>query len=220
MFYAHPAHLSLEDGELRNYADVSWARQLQLASRDVELDLQRRGLCADRIPLTATRAVAKIDLTNTGDEPLMLARGFVVYSGAEDCSQWSQLWFTFDDDVTVEPRHTETIEVTATHWGTPWNVDRNHIIQVLDPDVAASVQLEQSTPAVFGTDHLLSRATVYRALELIYGDLTRSPDDIFDHKRRIYARRYTEELDRLQQAGLPRAGGERKNYGAARLIRG
>lgn len=222
--YAHPAHLSAEDTELRNYADQSWARQIQMASRDIELDLERRGLCASTVWSTGAHAVSRVSLMSLSDEAVRVPEGTRLFAVHGSCnSQWSRLHFITDVEVSLPPAGMEDVDVSAVHWGVPWNIDAGSLLYVEAAELAENLSLSHHVPGIFGTDHPLTRATVYRALELVYGDLSRGDDDMFNHKRRIYAKRYTEEVTRLQQAGLrtgrsDTAGG--RSYGAVRLIRG
>lgn len=228
--YAHPAHLSAEDTELRNYADQSWARQIQMASRDVELDLERRGLCASTVWGEGARAVSRITLISLSDASLHVPAGTRLYAVHGTCnSVWSRLYFVTDAALTLPPAGTDDVDVTASDWGSPWNIDAGSLRHAENAALDEQLSLSHHVPGVFGNDHPLTRATVYRALELVYGDLSRSEDDMFNHKRRIYAKRYTEEIARLQQAGLRTGGtsgggstgtGGARTHGTIRLIRG
>ena len=118
------------------------------------------------------------------------------------------------------------VTLAAVESGEVYNATGIDSLEVAIVGVTGIVQPEAATG---GKDHQLTRATVYRAMELICADLMRERDDAWDHKRAVYCRQYKDEIKRRVAAGLAvdRDGDgevsgseERRHHGFHRLERG
>ena len=209
--YNYDAHLSEEDGQLFGHFAKTWRSKSSRAASDLLRDLQGRGyLDEPHHALVDDFEHATVELTFTAgpDGALTVPQGSRVVAldpeygeVLDDVSSPARIVFVTDAELTVAAGDTGAVSATAEHPGEPWGVGAGWLTALeVEPGNFASVTNSAATSG--GVDHQLTRAATYRALESIYTDLMREADDVWDTKRKVYAKKYTGEIDRLISSGL------------------
>lgn len=205
--YSYDAQLREEDGELFHYSDVSWQRKHVRAAEDLLRDLKAHGyLQDDDHELLDESSKATVTLTFTADAAgsLTVPAGTKVRTLDPDVSgnAYGSVEFETDEALTVTAGNSGTVTATAVNTGEVYNVDAETLIYLSADAPTNFSTVTNDAAAAGGADHQLTRATVYRTLELIMQDLLRNADDAFEHKRQMYRRSYKDELDRLVASGV------------------
>lgn len=209
--YNHDAHLAEEDEQLFDHHARSWRKKSARAASDLIRDLKRRGYLDD--PDHAflddfAKATCTVAFAASGGQLTVPAGAVVVALDPEfgqvlaDVPSPARLRFTTDEELVVADGQTGTVTATAEHPGTPYNVEAGWLSALEEDAPANFASVTNDEPATGGADHQLTRAAVYRAMELVMMDLMREPDDVFDARRRLYAKMYAEEIERLVASGL------------------
>jgi len=104
--------------------------------------------------------------------------------------------FTTDAALIVAAGASGAVAVTAEHPGLPHNIPAGQLayLDASEPGLPTLDRIVNDAETTGGVDHQLTRATVYRALELVYRNLTSREDDVFNGKRKLYADYYKEEV--------------------------
>lgn len=204
--YSYDAQLREEDGELFHYSDVSWTRKHVRAAEDLVRDLKAHGYLQDNDHVILDEsAAAAVTLTFTagagGD--LTVPAGTQVRNLDPDVAgnTHGAVVVSTDADLVVTAGNTGTVAATAEHPGEVYNVDPDTLVYLEDA-APTNFSAVTNAAAAGGLDHQLTRAAVYRVLELIMQDLMRNADDSFEHRRRMYRQAYRDELDRLVASGV------------------
>lgn len=203
--FSHDAQLREEDAELFFYSDVSWQRRHVRAATDLTRDLQRHGYLEhprDVILDASQRATVELVFTADVAAELVVPAGtrVRVFEAGEGYTH-GVVSFLTDEALTVPAGSSATVSATAEEVGEVYNVAAGTLAHV-DGELASLAAVTNPGPASGGRDHQLTRAAVYRVMELVYTDLCRSEDDAFEYRRKIYRRMYHDELDRLVAAGV------------------
>lgn len=112
--------------------------------------------------------------------------------------------FLTDVALNVPAGTTATVAATAEHEGEPWNIPSGATLYLEGgaSSLANFASSATATAASGGVDHQLTRAATWRALELVYLNLTSHHEDSFDRKRARFAEYYRQEIDDLVSAGI------------------
>jgi len=209
--YHYDAHLALEDEQLFSHRPRTWLAKIRLAALDVLRDIQRHGYLEDpdhQLIDDFEKATTTVAFVASGDGVLTVPAGTEVVALDPDASivlealcAAERLVFVTDAELVVPAGQTASVSVTARNPGTPYNVEAGWISACV-PELDNLASLSNDTPATGGADHQLTRANVYRTLELAMLDLMREADDAFGTKRRIYAKLYAAEIQRVMAAGV------------------
>ena len=206
--YSYDAHLSEEDRELFTFADVSWLRAHRLARQDLERDLLRRGFdgishpSIDNLLDEFATATVTLSFTAGAGGSLVVPLGATIRTIATATQTNGGVEFTTDVALTVGAGLTGTVAATAAAYGEPYNVAIGTLINYSGTAPTNFSSVTNLAAASGGHDHQLTRASVYRAMDLVYTDLMRGVDDRFGQQRLVYGLRYKEELERMYAAGL------------------
>ncbi len=227
--YSADVHLRQEDNELFTHKDTPWLRRHRQARQDLDRDLQARGYVdvAGIVDRSSKATVTLTFLAGDGDDPLVIPAGTIVRDIPTSEAVNGVTRFATDEELEVDPEEEGTVTATCLSFGEPGNVEAGTLIYLegTEPDNFASVTNEDD--AVGGADHQLTRAAVYRTLEMVYGDLMRTEEDSFNFKREVAQKAYEAELDRLQSSGLETGASDDvtgtmvspRNHGRVRLER-
>ena len=205
--FSYDAQLREEDGELFHYSDVSWTRKHVRAAEDLLRDLKSHGYLQDAThTILDESAKAAVALKFTADA----AGQLTVPAGTKvrnldltvDGNDNGVVVFVTDVELVVPAGNTGTVAATAENPGEVYNVAAETLVHLEDAAPTNFSAVTNEAAASGGVDHQLTRAAVYRAMELINQDLSRGPDDIFEHRRQLYRRSYKDELDRLVAGGV------------------
>jgi hypothetical protein len=218
------AHLAVEDSHLVfAHADEDTYRRRRLATSDVSGMLVKRGVTIAHIADERAKAVGVVRVTtdNAGGS-VALPEGMRL---VDLTSRSHGVTSYVVDEATVLDRDggVHEVAVTAEDFGEPFNLPAGTALYVAGGMLAgiATVALKQASG---GVDHVLARATTYRALELFYGDLARSKDDTADYRAGKYGRRYHDEVDALVARGFDTGvdlyGSKTTDHGMVVLDRG
>lgn len=189
-----------------------WQEFHELAADDIMADLLRRGFFDPLIDPQPTLVDASEQATvtlkftaATGEGDLTVPAGTLVYD--EDPTKRNvdgANVFATDEELVVTDGSTGTVDATAVDPGRPQNVAAGELAfaetAVSGLDQFSAVTNEAA--ATGGVNHQLERAAVYRALALVYQDLTVEEGDPFDYKRKLMQECYDQELTRRIAAGL------------------
>lgn len=204
MTYSNDTHLAEEDTSLFERVRRALPRKHERAAEDLVRDLRRHGYleCPDDAIVDAS-AHATVTLTFTAPEGTAIPAGTLVRVGDPDaCPEYGAVVFATDAEATVGVGEaTVDVAATAVTSGRPGNVAAGELAYLV-ADVTGVTAVTNAQAATGGADHQLTRAAVYRVMELAMMDLVRERDDPFDHKRSLYARMYKHELERVMAAGL------------------
>lgn len=217
--YTTDQHLAVEDAELFYHNDRTKQSLIERATHDVKRDLRAKGINPDCLLDRRSRATIELQITATADGPVtLLATQHVV----EDTSnEYGRRGYRLVDDLTLLAGETGTVDAQADDFGRPFNLAIEDCL-VLDPSGTqpniASIQTR--AVCVVADDHILTLATTYRALELVYMDYMREEDDCWDVKRRLYHKMYKEEISRTLAAGLEfdEDGDGQSDYNGRRFV--
>lgn len=202
--FSHDTQLREEDPELFFYSDVSWQRRHVRAATDLTRDLQRHGYLEnprDVILDGSQRASVELVFTAAASELVVPVGTRVRVFEAGEGYTHGVVTFITNEPLTVPVGASAEVGATAENVGEVYNVDAASLVHVLGelPNLAS---VSNPEPASGGRDHQLTRAAVYRVMELVYTDLGRAEDDAWEYRRKIYRRMYHDELDRLVAAGV------------------
>lgn len=203
MSYATDSHLLDADGEVFARDErTTHGRTLARASADLERDLKGHGYLREvGERLVDARASARVDvvLEAYGLGAVVVPAGARLFRDEAEAGCAGVVWFGVREAVTIPAGTSVVVGADAGAWGELHNLEAGSLGWC---EVEGVVSVVQAVPAVGGVDHQLVRATVYRALELLYGDWMRAADDAFDAKRKLYREMYRDELRRLVASGL------------------
>ncbi|MEM1350285.1 MAG: baseplate J/gp47 family protein, partial [Myxococcota bacterium] len=166
-------------------ARATHEQTLRRATQDLLRDLQGHGYMREaEEQLVDARASATVTLTLTahadGDVTVPASTPIWREIAEVDCPGVPHV--TTDAPVTIPAGGSAQVACTASVWGEPHNLPAGSITHT---DIDGITSVLQAAPAMGGVDHQLARATVYRALELLYADQMRTTDDALDAKRRL-----------------------------------
>lgn len=203
--FSFDAHLRQEEEQLPYWSnDRTWERKHGLAAQDILRDLQRHGyLQEDHHALVDALASATVTLTfeASAGAGVTIPAGTRVRTMDASCPENGDTVFTTDAALVLAAGASADVAATAEHPGAPYNV-RTGELEHLVTEIAEVESVTNGAAASGGVDHQLTRATVYRVLEMVMIDLMQVADDTFDARRRLYKAAYKEELDRHMAAGL------------------
>jgi len=219
MTYSNDTHLAEEDTLLFERRDCAWTRKHERAEEDIVRDLERHGYLKDQGrsnhlglsgflsradgELVDSSAPATATLTFTAPAGTIIPAGTKVRVGdPSGCPEHGAVVFATDSAAEVQPGNT-SVEATAiaSASGRTGNVTAGDLAYLV-AEVAGVTSVTNELSATGGADHQLTRLSVYRVMELVHMDLMREKDDPFDHKRRLYAKMYADELERVMAAGI------------------
>lgn len=205
--YSYDAQLREEDGELFHYSDVSWTRKHVRAAADLLRDLKAHGYLQDDDHAfldESTRATVTLQFTASADGDLTVPAGTRVRNldPDGDGNTNGAVVFSTASNVIVTAGNTGTVDATADQIGEVYNVDAGALAFLEDDAPTNFAAVTNTSPASGGVDHQLTRAAVYKTAELINQDLSRGPDDVFEHRRKLYRMSYKDELERLVASGV------------------
>jgi len=149
------------------------------------------------IPLGATFG----DMDPYGDDDTQL-----VLDSAQGAYRWAAL-----AELVVAPESSAELLVEATVAGAPHNLCQGAEVNgelgtmYAVPSSSAwavGITVEWGALDLMGVDHQLARLTCYRALVYAFSDLSLSMDDPSDFKRKLYEKRYKDELELMISSGV------------------
>jgi|SRR5690554_727552 len=222
--FAYTAHLWREDRELFAHDDNAFMMALDRATTDVLRDLDRHGVDTEAVEDAFKRATVELSFTAPAMSGLTIPKGTGVTNADPKRGKYAGVVFKTDFDQVLMPGETATISATAVAPGAPANVGAGELSYLAEPDALTVEAVTNPHAATGGTDHQMTRAATYRAMELVYLDLMRTIDDAFGSRRRVYAKMYREEIDRTIAAGVRMAAtvdgaASSKTHGATRFRR-
>lgn len=197
--YSTDAHLGFRDRELFEYYDVSYRIDHRQARKDVDRELLRRGFTGGLEDILDTTAEATCTLTfvaESGGGGATVPAGYEVFS-AEDRTK---VVFETDEALVLADGATGTVSATCQQFGEPGNVAEG--VLIYHDGLSGLTSVTNAEVATGGENHQLTEACVFRALEMVYCDLSRDEGDAYDHKSKKFGKRYREQLDLILAAGL------------------
>lgn len=203
MRYSNDAQLAEEDGQLFAHDDRDYTRKHLRAAEDLRRDLAGHGYfrrAGEQLVDTSARAQVMLRVV-AGADGATLPAGARVRTWPAHEQQHGDTVFITQAELVLGDEEVGEVLAQADEVGEVYNVAAG-ALTVLEQLVAGVVSVTNPSAASGGADHQLTRASVYRVMELICFDLTRMRDDAWDHKRLVYQRAYKDELHRLVAAGL------------------
>lgn len=195
-FWSTDQHLRVEDSELFLHGDTSKAPALRNATEDVNRDLRARGVYGE---ILDQRLQASISVTITSTMAIDIGRQTIFSESELTAGQYGAKQYIAVSDTTVPANIPTEITLVACDFGTVYNeVYGLEITTTAFPDALIS----PAKLVVEGCDSILTRATTYKALALVYLNYSREPDDCFLKKMQVYTQFYRDEIDRLIMSGL------------------
>lgn len=211
MPFNYDSHLTEEDEQLFDHHPRSWRKKSEQAADDLVRDLKRRGYLDDpdhSIIDDFEKATSTVAFVASGGELTVPAGTRIVALdpdlglGVNDIAKPARLIFITDTELIVADGDTGTVGVTAEHPGAPYNVEAGWLTG-LEADAPANLgSVTNEAAASGGVNHQLTRVATYRTMELVMMDLMRMTDDVFDARRKIYAKCYKDELERVIASGI------------------
>jgi len=222
--FVYTAHLWREDRELFAHDDNAFQMALNRATTDVLRDLDRHGVNTDAVENAFKNATVELSFTAPAMTGLTIPKGTGVTNVDPKRGKYAGVVFKTDFDQLLMLGETAIIPATAVHPGAPANVGAKELAYLAEPDALTIERVTNPEAATGGSDHQMTRAATYRAMELVYLDLMRTIDDAFGSRRRVYGKMYREEVDRSIAAGVRMAAGtltpaSGKTHGTVRFRR-
>lgn len=202
--YSYDTHLRMEDEELFLHSDRSWKRKHHQARQDIVRDLRRHGVeyGADDLKDDFAYAAVTLTFTATDDGSLVVPEGTLVRDVASTQHTNGAVEFATDEALTVSAGESDTVIATAVLPGEPGNVEAGVLTVLSDTAPSNFSAVTNALGASGGVDNQLTRACVYRALQMVYMDLMRTTGDAYDTRRVLYQTAYKEEVGRMIAEGL------------------
>jgi hypothetical protein len=198
--FSNDQQLREEDAELFFYSDTGWERKHVRAAEDLIRDLKGHGYLKNVAHgfLDASQAATVTLRFSATDGALTVPAGTRVSVADTSAKGYAHGIVTFETDEELVVLDGEEGDVTATALssGEVFNVAPGTLT------FCGSLSVTNLDEATGGVDHQLTRAAVYRAMELIHADLMRNLEDAHDAKRKFYRQSYQDELRRIVAAGL------------------
>ncbi|MDZ7703359.1 MAG: baseplate J/gp47 family protein [Trueperaceae bacterium] len=208
--YSNDAQLREEDSHLFGKSDTAWTRKHIRAAEDIRRDLKRHGYLQEhddidilevdhKIVDDSAEATVELEFTAESAGQLVVPKGTRVTDGWAKAH--GKIAFVTDEQLTVPAGGSDTVAATAADFGECYNVPAGELT-TLDGSLSNFDGVTHPSAASGGADHQLSRAAVYRTLELVYTDLMREEGDSLDARRKLHGRAYMDELERMIAAGI------------------
>jgi hypothetical protein len=211
--YSNDAQLREEDSALFRKSDQSWIRKHKRAAEDIRRDLKRHGYFPeyDELDIFSTehelvddsaKATVELTFTATADGTLSVPKGTRVLTKDPSSTQENGLVaFVTDEVLSVSASNSGTVAATAESFGDVYNVEAGSL-EHLEATLTNFDSVTNAAEASGGADHQMTRTAVYRVLELVYMDLMREEGDALDARRKLNAKAYREELERMMAGGI------------------
>jgi len=201
--YSNDAQLAEEDGQLFLHDDRDYTRKHLRAASDLRRDLAAHGYFrreSEQLVSWSKRASVSLRFV-AGAGGATVTAGARVRTKHPDEQLHGDTVFVTQAQLILGADESGEVEAQAEHVGEVYNVPAG-VLNVLEVDDADIVSVTNPEAATGGADDQLTRAAIYRVMELVCMDLMRMKEDAWDHKRMVYHRAYKEELARLVAAGL------------------
>lgn len=200
MRFSNDQQLREEDAELFFYSDTGWERKHVRAAEDLIRDLKGHGYLKNvshGFLDASEKAHVTLRFTAT-DGALSVPAGTRVSVADTSAKGYAHgiVSFETDEELAVLDGEEGDVTATAVSFGEVFNVAPGTLT------FCGSLTVTNPAEATGGADHQLTRAAVYRAMELIHADLMRNMEDAHDAKRKFYRQSYQDELRRIVAAGL------------------